>query len=105
MYTPDLNGVKKISFHFTVEIINLGSHSDVDPLKKYQPVPVFTIKAGNIRTLHWNMQVVHIVTTVTCRLRTRVFNLNRRSQVRMRVTQLLHEPVTVQIDQMSNILA
>lgn len=50
------------------------------------------------------MQVVHIVTTVTCGLRTSLFNPNCRSQVRMRVTQLLHEPITVQLDQMSKIL-
>jgi len=51
------------------------------------------------------MQVVHMVTTLACGLRTSSFNPNRRSQVRMRVIQLQHEPITVKLDQMSKILA
>jgi len=46
-----------------------------------------------------------MVTTLACGLRTGLFHPNRRLQVRMRVIQLLYEPITVQLDQMSKILA
>ena len=45
------------------------------------------------------MQVVRIITTVASGLSTDLFNPNSCQQERMRVTQLLQEPITVQLDQ------